>query len=154
VLQRSPYQPPSQTATAERSGAPLNFVAGVSERGKPAAAGAIDIVIQRLEEVVDQETAALKSRRPVDLKDFNDRKSHALLDLTRALRQMQAGNRDQPQLAKRLANLRAKLEVNQRVLQMHLEAVREVSTTLADAIREADSDGTYTPAMRMAYKTS
>jgi hypothetical protein len=154
VLQRSPYQPPSQTATAERSGAPLNFVAGASERGKPAAAGAIDIVIQRLEEVVDQETAALKSRRPVDLKDFNDRKSHALLDLTRALRQMQAGNRDQPQLAKRLANLRAKLEVNQRVLQMHLEAVREVSTTLADAIREADSDGTYTPAMRMAYKTS
>jgi hypothetical protein len=154
VLQRSPYQPPSQTAPAERSGAPLNFVAGVSERGKPAAAGAIDIVIQRLEEVVDQETAALKSRRPVDLKDFNDRKSHALLDLTRALRQMQGGNRDQPQLAKRLANLRAKLEVNQRVLQMHLEAVREVSTTLADAIREADSDGTYTPAMRMAYKTS
>lgn len=115
--------------------------------------GAVEIVIQRLEEVVEQETAALRSRQAVDLKDFNDRKSHALLDLTRALRQVQGGA-NQPYLMNRLGELRAKLEVNRRVLQMHLEAVREVSTTLADAIRDADSDGTYTPAMRMAYKTS
>jgi flagellar biosynthesis/type III secretory pathway chaperone len=118
------------------------------------AGGAIEIVIQRLEEVVDQETAALKSRQKVDLKDFNDRKSHALLDLSRALRQMQAGGASQVHLKNRLAELRAKLEVNRRVLQMHLEAVREVSTTLADAIREQDSDGTYSPSVRMAYKTS
>ncbi len=118
------------------------------------ASGAIEIVIQRLEEVVDQETAALKSRKAVDLKDFNDRKSHALLDLSRALRQMQAGGANQAHLKSRLADLRAKLEVNRRVLQMHLEAVREVSTTLADAIREQDSDGTYSPSVRMAYKTS
>jgi flagellar biosynthesis/type III secretory pathway chaperone len=148
VLQRNPYHAPSQPAPAGAA------AAAVSERGRPAAGGAIEIVIQRLEEVVDQETAALKSRQKVDLKDFNDRKSHALLDLSRALRQMQAGGASQFHLKNRLAELRAKLEVNRRVLQMHLEAVREVSTTLADAIREQDSDGTYSPSVRMAYKTS
>lgn len=146
MLQRSPYQPSSQPAAAG-----AGFAA--AERGKTAAMGAVEIVIQRLEEVVEQETAALRSRTAVDLKEFNDRKSHALLDLTRALRQVQGGA-NQPHLMNRLGELRAKLEVNRRVLQMHLEAVREVSTTLADAIREADSDGTYTPAMRLAYKTS
>lgn len=158
MLQRSPYQSSSQPAAAggERGGAALNFApAGAApDRAKAAAGGAIEIVIQRLEEVVEQETAALKSRKAVDLKEFNDRKSHALLDLTRALRQMQAGGGAQAHLMNRLGDLRAKLEVNRRVLQMHLEAVREVSTTLADAIREADSDGTYSPAVRMAYKTS
>jgi flagellar biosynthesis/type III secretory pathway chaperone len=138
----------------ERGSAQQNFVAAASERGKPASGGAIEIVIQRLEEVVDQETAALKSRKPVDLKDFNDRKSHALLDLTRALRQMQAGGQSQSHLMGRIGSLREKLEVNRRVLQMHLEAVREVSATLADAIREQDSDGTYSPSVRMAYKNS
>ena len=148
MLQRNPYQAPSQPAPAGAT------AAVASERGRPVASGAIEIVIQRLEEVVDQETAALKSRKQVDLKDFNDRKSHALLDLSRALRQMQAGGANQAYLKNRLAELRAKLEVNRRVLQMHLEAVREVSTTLADAIREQDSDGTYSPSVRMAYKVS
>lgn len=147
MLQRNPYQAPSLPA-------PGAAAAAVSDRERPALGGAIEIVIQRLEEVVDQETAALKSRKAVDLKDFNDRKSHALLDLTRALRQMQANGAVHSQLERRLGSLRAKLEVNRQVLKMHLEAVREVSTTLADAIREQDSDGTYGPGVRMAYKTS
>jgi hypothetical protein len=125
-----------------------------AERGGAAAAGMLEITIQRLEEIVEQETAALKSRQAVYLKDYNDRKSQALLDMTRALRQIQAGSKPPPNVTDRLGNLRAKLEVNRRVLQMHLEAVREVSTTLADAIREADSDGTYNPSQRSAGKAS
>ena len=148
MLQRNPYQTPSQPGLAGAT------AAAASERGKTAAGGALETIIQRLEEVVDQETAALRSRKPVDLKEFNDRKSHALLDLSRALRQVQTSGTNQARLKDRLAQLRAKLEVNRRVLQMHLEAVREVSTTLADAIREQDSDGTYSPSVRMANKTS
>ncbi len=148
MLQRNPYQTPSQSTP------PGATASAVAERAKPVSSAAIEVVIQRLEEVVDQETAALKSRKAVDLKDFNDRKSHALLDLTRALRHMPAGGASQAHLKGRLADLRAKLEVNRRVLQMHLEAVREVSTTLADAIREQDSDGTYSPSVRMTHKTS
>jgi hypothetical protein len=48
-----------------------------------------------------------------------------------------------PPVAARLSALRISLEVNQRIVKMHLEAVREVSTILADAIQEAESDGTY-----------
>jgi hypothetical protein len=111
--------------------------------------------IQRLEEVVEQETAALKSNTAVDLNDFNNRKSQGLLDLNHALRQLGEAARD-PAVATGLAGLRAKLAVNQTVLKMHLDAVREVSTIVADAIRESDSDGTYSqairnPASRYAY---
>jgi len=39
--------------------------------------------------------------------------------------------------------LRQKLERNRAVLEMHYEAVREVAAIIVRAIREADSDGTY-----------
>jgi hypothetical protein len=149
LLQRSPNQAPQSAPAGAAS------LAAVAERGR-SPGGAIEIVLQRLEEVVDQETAALRSRKAVDLKEFNDRKSHALLDLSRALKQMQGGGTLPPQVERRLAGLRAKLEENRRVLQMHLEAVREVSTRLADVIRDQDSDGTYGPAaaVRAAYNAS
>ena len=96
----------------------------------------------RLEEVIDQETEALRSRKSVDLKGFNDRKGQALLELTRLLRHVQGGVGN-PQLQARMASVRAKLEVNRALLKMHLEAVREIAETLSDAIRNAESDGTY-----------
>ena len=122
-----------------------------SERGKAPAAGALSNAIQRLEEIVDQETAALRSRAKVDLKDFNDRKNHALLELSRTIRHLKTGGEDQA-LLDQLSGLRAKLEINRTVLKMHLDAVREVSTTLSDAIRNADSDGTYSHVLRTGVK--
>ena len=100
---------------------------------------------------MDQETAALRSRTAIDLKDFNDRKNHALLELSRALRHMQGGSGDAAVVAQ-LGTLRSKLEINHAVLQMHVEAVREISTSLADAIRDADSDGTYSRSIRNAAR--
>lgn len=98
--------------------------------------------IERLEETLEQETAGLRSRAPIDLKDFNNRKTHGLLELTRVMRHLDRGSLS-PSVAARLSALRISLEVNQRVVKMHLEAVREVSAIVADAIREAESDGTY-----------
>lgn len=121
--------------------------AGGPDRGKPSIHGMLEGAIQRLEEIVDQETAALRVHAVIDLKDFNDRKNHALLELTRALRHL-SGGKDSQALSLRLTRLRTKLEINRGVLRMHLEAVREISTTLADAIRDADSDGTYSQAIR------
>lgn len=113
----------------------------------PLASLPLERAIERLEEVVDEETAALRSRTAVDLKDFNNRKSQGLLELNRALRGLDAAARDAAAPA-RLARLRAKLEVNRRVLEVHLAAVREVATVLSDAIRDAESDGTYSPSIR------
>ena len=96
---------------------------------------------------MDQETAALKSRAPADLREFNNRKSQGLLELSRSLRYFQVAPPSNAVLA-RLAGLREKLDINQAVLKLHLDAVREVSTIMADAIRDAESDGTYSPSIR------
>ncbi len=98
--------------------------------------------IERLEETLEQETVGLRARAPVDLKDFNNRKTHGLLELTRVMRHLDRGSLT-PSVAARLSALRISLEVNQRVVKMHLDAVREVSAIVADAIRDAESDGTY-----------
>jgi hypothetical protein len=109
--------------------------------------GPLERAIERLTEVLDQETAALRARTAAGLQDFNDRKSQGLLDLNRALRQCEGAASDETVLA-RLAGLRARLDVNRSVLRMHLEAVREVAGVVADAIRDAESDGTYSPSIR------
>lgn len=109
----------------------------------------LEVSLQRLEEIVDQETHALRTRKVVNLKEFNDRKSQALLELTRSLRQVQGSGPD-PALTQRVGNLKVKLAVNQAALKVHLEAVREISTSIADAIRQSESDGTYTQAISSA----
>lgn len=136
------YAPPPQQSAPVRAGTaaprPVDAVAPYPP---------LERAIERLEEVVDQETAALKARARVDLADFNNRKSQGLLDLTRALRAHEGLTRDKAALA-RLAGLRARLDANRAVLKTHLDAVREVATVLADAIRDTESDGTYSPGIR------
>ncbi|MEJ2124131.1 MAG: hypothetical protein P8Y67_10475 [Alphaproteobacteria bacterium] len=108
---------------------------------------AIDASIQRavvrLVEVIDQETAALRSRQPIEHKEYNTRKAHGLLELDRALRMLD-GQKPSDTTLQMLSTLREKLEVNQQVLSIHVQAVREIAGVIADTIREADSDGTYT----------
>lgn len=106
----------------------------------------VESAIERLEEAVEQETAALRSRAGADLREFNDRKSQGLLELTRAMRHIEGA--PEPALATRLSRLRAKLEINSTELKMHLEAVREISAVMADVMRNAESDGTYSRSIR------
>ena len=117
-----------------------------ADRG-PAVLSFVDKIIGRLEEVVDQETAALRSHQVIDLKDFNNRKSHGLLELSRAMRMFEGAELDKAIVA-RLDTLRDKLETNRAVLKMHLEAVREIATVISDVIRDSESDGTYSRAIR------
>jgi hypothetical protein len=112
-----------------------------------AAAGAsIERAIEYLGAVIDQETHALRARAHVDLTEFNNRKNQGLLELNRALRSLDptAGK----SMAPRLAELRAKLDVNRALLKTHMEAVREVASVVAEAIRDSDSDGTYSSSIR------
>jgi hypothetical protein len=133
---------------AKRSAPPARPDPAALRAGEDRAAFAVvEKTIERLELLIDQETAALQSRTAVDLKDFNDRKSLGLLELTRAMRPIEGAPPD-PALHGRLSRLREKLEINRAALRMHLEAVREISTIVADAMRNAESDGTYTPSIR------
>jgi hypothetical protein len=96
----------------------------------------------RLVQLLDRETAALRSRQPVDMDDLCDRKNQALLEMSRIGRKLE-GDVVDPELRSLLADLRTKLDENRAVLQLHLQAVGEVADILTDAIRNADSDGTY-----------
>jgi hypothetical protein len=111
-------------------------------KGTGAMLSLVESAIDRLEEAVEQETAALQVRKSFDLKEYNDRKSRGLLELTRAMRQIE-GSAPNRLLAARLAGLRAKLAINSAVLKLHLDAVREISAAMAEAMHNADSDGTY-----------
>jgi hypothetical protein len=98
--------------------------------------------VERTEDLLDEETFALKDRRAIDLVSFIRRKNQSLLEITRAARAL-SDYEVGPVVTDRLAGLKDRLERNQAVLRLHLEAVREVAELLAKAARDADSDGTY-----------
>jgi len=112
-----------------------------SERGL-AARRSVEMTLQRIEMLVDRETEALRARAVIDLRDSNNAKSQALLELELAARTLEGIPLDLD-LIERIKALRTKLENNRAVLGRHLEAVREVANLIADAIRDFDWDGTY-----------
>ncbi len=110
-------------------------------RAAPASIAALESALKRLEETIDDETSALASLRPVDIQEYNQRKSRSLLELTRLSRGLpDSGKSDLDHLLKRL---HAKLERNHTVLNLHLMAAREIADVMAGALAEAESDGTY-----------
>ncbi len=104
---------------------------------------AVLAAIDRLEDLLDQETATLSRMSLDELKDFNRRKSLCLLDFTRAARPLTERAVDD-RLRERVGRLREAIDRNATVLKTHLEAVREIAGTVAQSLHERDSDGTYT----------
>ncbi|WP_321503968.1 hypothetical protein [Breoghania sp.] len=104
---------------------------------------ALFLAIQRANEAVTSETTALRQGVRVDLRDFERRKSQALLDLTRAGENLAEGPFG-PEVAETLGMLRNNLKDNMQLLSTHLQAVREISEMISRSLIEADSDGTYT----------
>lgn len=102
--------------------------------------------IDRLKATIDEETEKLEVRAVVDFDAFSQRKNRGLLELTRAMRLMQDVKTD-PRITPQLTQLRASLIRNQAALQIHLDAVREVSAIIARSIQEVESDGTYSLAI-------
>jgi hypothetical protein len=107
--------------------------------------------IERVEHIIDLETESLQQYQPVDLGGFNHQKSHGLLELTRAMRALGTASFDQ-QIMEDLARLREKLERNLTALDIHLKAVRQVSTLIARAIEDDNSDGTYSASINQSVR--
>jgi hypothetical protein len=145
---------PGRNGSGRRPGGPppVELDALLADDDGDAASLAFERCVARLEDVIVQETAALRSRAGADLHEFNNRKSQGLLELSRSIRLFQGAPPSNAVLA-RLAGLREKLDANRAVLKLHLEAVREVSAVMADAIRDAESDGTYSPSVRAAVSS-
>lgn len=103
-------------------------------------------IATRLTKLLEDEIAALRAQRTVDLDEISDRKNQMLLELSRISRGLDDSTAD-PALRPVLERLRAGLDENLSALELNIGAVRDVTDILASAIREADSDGTYsTPA--------
>lgn len=130
----------TSAAAAVRSSA-----ASPSRRVDPQFDFALADAIRRLELVVDEEAAALTTRQPIDLDGINRRKSHGLLELTRLSRSL-AGRAAASDLAPDLARLAAKLERGRALLRLRLVAAQEIAGLITDAMRAAESDGTYSTA--------
>ena len=99
--------------------------------------------IRRLETIVEEETAALSTGKKIDFDDFSARKSRSMLEFVRLMRaRMHLGA--EVEITEEIQRLREKLERNRSLLEMHYDAVREVATIIVKAIKDAESDGTYT----------
>ena len=138
---QSPGPPPPQSAPVRPARETISHVI----RQAPSFEACLR-AIERVEQAVDQETYALKQHARGKLAEFVNRKSHGLLELTRAMRAIgpDAGG----SLGPRLRALQAKLSENSALLKMNVEAVQEVSAVMARAIRDGESDGTYSAAHR------
>jgi hypothetical protein len=115
---------------------------GAEAAARPEEVQGLLSAIRRLDVVVTEETAALLTGKKVDFQDFSMRKSQSMLEFVRLMR---AGAHlgGEAQVAGEMRELRQKLERNRAVLEMHYEAVREVAEIIVRAMREAESDGTY-----------
>lgn len=101
------------------------------------------VAIRRLASIVEEETVALATAQKIDFDDFSARKSRSMLEFVRLMRaRMHLGG--EVEITEEIQRLREKLERNRSILEMHYDAVREVAGIIVKAIREAESDGTYT----------
>ena len=117
-----------------------------SAAGEPQASqarpGNLAAVIGRIEDVIDAETAGIRSGVSFDLKGSNARKSRYLYELNRAMKGL--GQAEFPaEHRENLTRLRQKLARNEAAILAHLNAVNEVATLLRNAIQTAEADGTY-----------
>lgn len=102
----------------------------------------LSTIIGRIEETVEAETHGLKTDMRFDLQSSNARKSRYLYELTRAMKGIgQADFLNEHRDG--IRRLREKLSRNEAVIRAHLNAVTEVATLMQDAIRHAETDGTY-----------
>lgn len=104
--------------------------------------GSLGSIIRRIEDAIDLETAGIRENRDFDIAASNARKSRYLYELNKAAGALSARGLGEEH-RESLHRLRAKLEINERVILAHLNAVREVADLMQGAIQRAEADGTY-----------
>jgi hypothetical protein len=109
---------------------------------EPAPLPFVLVAIERLIEAVESETRALKGPGPIDYRAHSQRKSQGLLELSR-LEPTLAAVKSHPRAREALGQLINRLEDNQRLLHARLRAARTISEVVSRAIRDGQSDGTY-----------
>lgn len=102
----------------------------------------LSVIIGRIEETVEAETASIRTDIRFDIKASNARKSRYLYELNKVASNLgaatlRAEHRDG------ISRLREKLAANEQAILAHLNAVTEVAALMQDAIQRSEADGTY-----------
>jgi hypothetical protein len=100
-------------------------------------------VVERLRRTAAAETADIARAGPVAYETYSAQKNQGLLELNRLLPALD-GAAPGGALSEALADLAAELEINRRALGVQLKACAAVAEIIARAIRNGQSDGTYT----------
>lgn len=106
---------------------------------------AVMALLSRLEDLLDEETAMLQAHIHTGLAESTRQKRLALLELNHHVRALDNTVPSQTILT-RLAAFRKRLDTNGAALKVELAAAQEVNAIIVRAIREAESDGTYSRA--------
>ncbi len=112
-------------------------------RAQSAEAAAALPIVERLRETIEAENRDIEQGRPVKYEAYSLRKNQGLLELNRLVPALRRATACGP-LREALADLHVKLEINRRALAVQLKACAAVSEIIARAIRDGQSDGTYT----------
>lgn len=107
-----------------------------------AVTAAILQLAERISQVIEEERQLLANSDHGDFDAIVSRKSHLVLEMGRLVQHVDVAKADEP-LKARLTALSRELAGNAALLRRHLEAVREVSAIIANAINSASNDGTY-----------
>jgi ABC-type transporter Mla subunit MlaD len=99
-------------------------------------------VVDRLETTLERETAALNAQRHGDIAEFTRQKRQSFLELNRLMPALERSIPSQD-IIDRLARFRGTVERNDAVLRRQMNAVQEVTDLIIRAIRDFESDGTY-----------
>jgi len=100
-------------------------------------------IVQRLSQTVAAETEDVVRGGVVPYEAYSQRKNQGLLELNRLMPSLERLRGDEA-LREALADLNLKLETNRRALGVQLKASIAVAEIIARAIRDGQSDGTYT----------
>ncbi len=102
--------------------------------------------IRRTQATVEDETSALSRGIAADHGEFRHRKDVCLLDLSRRAPAF-VRPPDDPELMAALRGLKDAIIRNQKMLRCHVNAARQISAIIMNAIAEEDSDRTYSAAI-------
>jgi hypothetical protein len=100
-------------------------------------------IVERLRQTAAFETEDIARGRPVPYEAYSARKNQGLMELNRLVPAL-AGATPSGALREAPADLAAALEANGRALGVQLKASVAVAEIIARAIRDGQSDGTYT----------
>jgi hypothetical protein len=102
-------------------------------------------VVERLDQLLDEEIKGLREGDALDLPELTRRKRQGFLELDKLMRSFE-GTIPSQDIINRLASFRTKLDENGTVLRLHLQAAQDITATIVRVMQEMESDGTYTRA--------